>query len=307
MRILFSIALAFCLFPLLGRAQIKAVRIETLPLGKSHSWSLPRWSPDGKTIYFTEPDFNGIWAYPRAGGEAVQITSDRGSGYGFSISADGARIAYRRTLAGALPGERLEELVVRSLADGTSSILASDRSVSLPSFVRSRVVYSVGNQVQGLTPEVEEAGSVSVLGIEDTKIALLRDGVKSYVDPLGNGSYLWPSLSPDFSKLVACEKDRGAFVSDADGSHPVRIGRRDAPVWTRDGRWLVYMADREDGHAIRSSWIACVSPDGKVGGRVTSASRRVEIYPQCSPADDAIVCGTLGGEILVITYSEALR
>jgi Tol biopolymer transport system component len=101
--------------------------------------------------------------------------------------------------------------------------------------------------------------------------------------------------------------DRGTFVADADGSRPLRIGRRDAPSWTRDGKWIVYMAEKDDGHRIRSSEIAYVSPDGKVSGKLTSTSRRIEMYPRCSPVDDAIVCSTLSGEILVITYAEAQR
>lgn len=302
-----SIALALCLLPLLSPAQPKLLKVETLPLEKSRSWSQPCWSPDGTTIFYTASDFDGIWAYPIAGGKAVQITSDRGSGYGFSLSADGSRIAWRRTLSGALPGERLQEAVVRDIARGTSSVLATGKSISLPSFVRSAIVYSVGDQVQGVTPGVQPAGAVSLLGIEETKIAVLRDGVKSFLDPLGNGSYVWPSLSPDGSKLAAYEMDRGAFVSDADGSHAVRIGRRDAPDWTRDGKWLIYMADSDDGHAIRSSEIAWVSPDGRLSGILTPAPGSIRMYPRCSPVADAIVCSTMEGEIVVITYSQASR
>jgi len=308
MRFAFSVGLVIGLVPpLLCPAQLKLVNVETVPLGKSHAWFGPRWSPDGKKIYFTASDFDGIWACSTAGGSFVQITSDRGSGYGFSISGDGACLAYRRTLSGAVPGERLQEAVVRNLASGGTTVLSTGRSVSLPSFAGSDVVFSVDSRLQGVTAAAVSAGAVTVLGIEEGKIAILRNGVKSLISPLGTGSYLWPSLSPDGSALVACEKDSGAFVSDALGAHPVRIGRRDAPDWTRDGRWLVYMADREDGHTLRSSEIAYVSRDGKVGGTLTSGSGRIEMYPKCSPVDDAIVCSTLGGEILVITYSEASR
>jgi len=300
-------ALCICCSPLLGFAQPNVLDVKTLPLGSARSWSQPRWSPDGKTVYYTTEALDGIWAYSLAGGVTVQITSDRGSGFGFSISPDGARIAWRRTLSGALPGERLQEAVVKNIADGTTSLMASGKSVSVPSFVRSDVVYSLGGRVQGVTAGAQRAGTVAVLGVEDTKIAILRDGVKSLLDPLGNGSYIWPSLSPDGSKLVAYEMDRGTFVAEPDGSHAVRIGRFDAPVWTRDGRWLIYMDDRDDGHAIRSSGIAYASPDGKVKGALTAASGRIEMFPQCSPVSDAIVCSTLQGEILVITYGETPR
>jgi Tol biopolymer transport system component len=302
-----SILILLILVPALSPAQLRLVGVETLPLGSERAWSQPRWSPDGRTIYYTTSEYDGIWAYPVTGGGPVQITSDRGSGYGFTLSPDGARIAWRRTLAGALPGERLQEAVVRNLARGTSSVLASGRSVSVPSFVGSGIVCSVGGQLQGTTAAIQPAGTVAVLGIEETKIAILRDGVRSLIDPLGNGSYIWPSLSPDGSKLVAYEMDRGTFVADPDGSHPLRLGRRDAPVWTRDGRWLVYMAENDDGHRILSSDIAYVSPDGKLSGKLADPSGRIAMYPQCSPVSDAILCSTLQGEILVIRYSELPR
>jgi Tol biopolymer transport system component len=297
--------LLLCLLPLLSPAQIRALAARTLPLGNARSWSQPCWSPDGKTIYYTASDYDGIWACTASGGNPVQVTADKTSGYGFTVSPDGARIAWRRTLPGALPGERLQQVVVKNLAGGASSVLASGKTISLPSFVAGDVVYSVRGETQGVTAAVNPAGTVMVLGIEETKIAILRDGVKTLIDPLGSGSYVWPSLSPDGSKLLAYEMDRGTFVADPGGAHPLRIGRRDAPSWTRDGKWIVYMADKDDGHAIKSSEIAFVSPDGKVSGKLTSTSRRIEMYPRCSPVEDAIVCSTLQGEIIVLPYVEA--
>ncbi len=305
MRSIIALLLIVCSLPL--EAQISVVSVRTLPVGSDHAWSAPRWSPDGKTVYYTTPDFDGIWACPASGGTPVQITSDRGAGYGFAISADGSRIAWRRTLPGVLPGERLQEVVARDLAGGTPSVLASGKSLSVPSFVSAGVVFTLGGDVQGVKAGVQPSGVVSVLGVEDTKIALLRDGAKLLVDPLGNGSYIWPSLSPDGSKLAAYEMDRGTFIADADGSHPLKIGRRDAPAWTRDGKWLIYMADKDDGHAVKSSGIAFVSPDGKTEGDLTSASHINGMFPQCSPVSDEIVCSTLEGAILVISYAETPR
>ncbi|HUI09318.1 MAG TPA: hypothetical protein VL221_03265 [Bacteroidota bacterium] len=298
---------ALLLLPLLASAQLRAVRVDTLQVGHDRTWAHPSWSPDGKTVYFTASDFNGIWAAPAGGGRVTQITSDRGSGYGFVLSGDGARISWRRTLPGVLPGERLQEVVVRDLPGGSPSVLASGRSVSLPAFVQSEPVVSVGDRLLSAPAAVEPAGTVSVLGVEDTKIAVLRDGVKSLLDPFKGGSYVWPSLSPDGTKLVAYETGKGTFVARPDGSQPVLIGRRDAPDWTRDGKWIVYMADTDDGHRIISSSVGFVSPDGRREGTLTADTGLVALYPRCSPVDDRIVCSTPGGWILLITYAGGSR
>ncbi len=78
----------------------------------SHSASEanPRWSPDGKTIYFlsTRSGSSQIWQIAVGGGEATPVTNlplDAGS---FRISPDGARIAFS---AEVFPGKSIDETV----------------------------------------------------------------------------------------------------------------------------------------------------------------------------------------------------
>jgi dipeptidyl aminopeptidase/acylaminoacyl peptidase len=74
----------------------------------SASESNPRWSPDGKTIYFlsTRSGSSQIWQIAVGGGEATQVTNvalDAGS---FRVSPDGARIAFS---AEVFPGKSIDE------------------------------------------------------------------------------------------------------------------------------------------------------------------------------------------------------
>jgi Tol biopolymer transport system component len=83
-----------------------------------------------------------------------------------------------------------------------------------------------------------------------------------------------------------------------------RLGRRDAPSWTRSGNWIVYMDDKDDGHQILSSDLWAVTPDGKSAVQLTTTDRILEMYPQCSPTENKIVCSTMGGEIYLLSYEE---
>lgn len=283
-------------------AQIHTVSVEKLPLGAEQQWSQPIFSPDGSRIYFTSAGFNGIWEFTPSTQSVRQITDAPRSGFGFALSNDGKTISYRRTFDEA-SRLRTQELVTQNLTSGTVNVLEKGESVSLPKFFKSSVIYLKKGKLAN-TASTESAAMTVVFGIEDTKIALLKNGSKISFDPLGNGSYIWPSLSPDGTKLLAYEMERGAFISDLDGKILKMLGRKDNPVWTRDGKWIVYMDDKDDGHNILSSDIYSVSADGATTVRLTNTSNVIELYPSCSPVENKIVCSSLSGDIYVITYSE---
>ena len=189
------------------------------------------------------------------------------------------------------------------LAKRSSKILESGPDVSAPAFANNTPVYSVRTKTKGLVTTTS-GQEVTVLGIENTKIALSVKGKKTLLDPLGNGSYIWPVLSPDKSLLAAYEMDRGTFVCDLRGAIISKLGRRDAPSWTRSGKWIVYMDDKDDGHRLISSDIFAVTPDGKTVVQLTSTKQALEMNPQCSPTENKIVYDTTDGSIMVLEYEE---
>jgi hypothetical protein len=93
-------------------------------------------------------------------------------------------------------------------------------------------------------------------------------------------------------------------VCDLDGNAIVRLGRLDGAVWTRDGQWLVYMDDKDDGHRILASDIKFKSADGTMSGALTATADLFEMYPSCSPVENRIVCSSLSGKIFLLTYEE---
>ena len=284
-------------------AQLRITNVEKLPLDTSVEWSSPQFSPSGGLIYFTNSSYDGIWEYSIETKAVRQITSDPQSGYGFTLSPDGKSIAYRRTNIDKRTRERRQEIVKRNLADGTFSIVASGSDVSTPTFSQNNLLYTVGKQTKNLSLQ-KSSGEIAILGIENTKITLIKGGKKTLLDPFKNGSYIWPSLSPDKRLILAYEMSRGAFICDLQGRVISRLGKRDAPVWTRDGKWIVFMDDKDDGHRILSSDLFCISPDGKKIAQLTSTDGVIEVHPQCSPTANKIVCSTLSGEIYLLTYEE---
>ncbi len=67
------------------------------------------------------------------------------------------------------------------------------------------------------------------------------------IDPQSKGSYLWPSLSPDGTKIVYWLVYRGCFVCDLDGSNARPMGGIRAAVWA--GNDSIIVMDEVEGNA----------------------------------------------------------
>lgn len=286
--------------------QLVTTRIERLPITGPEEWYAPIFSPNGKKIYFTNSTYNGIWEYTLSTKRTRLITSDQGSGYGFTLSADGKQIAYRKTYYPNGSIERIQEIIIKNLRTLKSSLIGKGTDLSTPTFSKSGVVYTSSDKTVNLSKKISSK-EVSILGIENTKIALNLYGEKILLDPFGNGSYIWPSLSPDKTKIVAYEMDRGTFICDLKGKILDTFGRRDHPVWTRDGKWLIFMDDKDDGHQILSSEIMAISIATKEIIPLTSTPNIAEMNPSISPVKNKIICNSYNGELFLISYEERLR
>jgi Tol biopolymer transport system component len=303
LRSSFHLIIVLILLVSIGQSQIKITRSDQLVLPRTQSWSHPQFSPTGASIFFTNQDGNGIWEYSLKNRTTRQITADAKSGLSYSISPDGKSIVYRRTQQDKSRSGRKQDIILANLTKRSTSILASGSDVSVPTFSNNTPVYSLRSQTIGLRKTIG-TNEATVLGIENTKIALSVNGNKVVLDPLGNGSYIWPVLSPDKQQLAAYDMGKGTFVCDLTGKVQSMLGRRDAPSWTRTGKWIVYMEDKDDGHRMISSDLFAVSPDGKTVIQLTPTPSAMELDPHCSPTENKIICSTSDGSIIMFTYEE---
>ncbi len=302
----FALSAFLILFSAAAAAQPRITKMEKLPLDRSQIWGSPRFSPDGKSVYYTTENYDGIWVYSIEQKNSRQITADRGAGFGYAVSSDGSRLTYRRRAVDPVTHLRTDEVVLMDRQSGSASVLDSGRDLGLPGFSRSDVVFSSPGGLERRPSDRAEAATV-MLGVEKTKIALVRDGAKMLLDPLKGGSYIWPSLSPDGLLIVAYDMDRGTFVCDLNGGVRAMLGRRDAPAWTHDGRWIISSNEKNDGYRVLSSTLVWSSPDGSGSGELTEDESFIALNPSCSPVENKIVCCTLAGEIYLIDYTEEGR
>jgi Tol biopolymer transport system component len=283
-------------------AQITVISTERLPLPVNVEWLAPRFGPDGTKLYLTSTGYSGIWEFTRGTSALRQLSADPRAGYGFAISPDGKQIAYRRLKPGSTWRDRQDEVVLVQVPTGKSAVQATGRNLSLPAFAGQVLAYASGQNGIRLNGSVG-ADERALLGIEGTKIAVLIGGRKELLDPLGNGSYIWPSLSPDGTRIVAYDMSRGMFVCDLNGTVLARLGRHDAPAWSREGKWIVCVDEKDDGHRILSSDLIMISADGTQSVRLTDTPDLLEMNPVCSSTENRIVYNTADGAVMMLTYS----
>lgn len=297
------IALFLLLFQSALDAQIRVIATEKLPVPNGERWSNAVFSSTGEEIYMTNSDYNGIWQYSLVKKILKEITRDKHSGYNFILSDDGSTIAYRRTAVEGDHRTRIQETVQMKIKSMEKTVIEKGNSVPTPVFIHDRI-----SQTQKVfssnAASFQDQTVTQVLGVEETKIALIVNGLKTVADPLQNGQYIWPVLSPDKKKMVAVEMEKGAFISDLDGTNIVMLGKCNAPQWTRDGKWIIGMDDKDDGRSIYSSEIIAVSSDGSQRIALTETPSRIEMFPAVSPAGNKIVVTTLAGEVIVLTIEE---
>lgn len=302
--------LIFLLLSCLEAQEFKVLETVFIPTDNSY-YTAPKFSPDGNKILFTKFGYKGLWLYDISEKSVVQINDYTGAGYEPVFTADSRRIVFRvdeyknkrkySALAiQAIGDKRIEYLSEKMRFLSPALGLNANQVVAVAD--KSVRAFSINKGISTQSINVQEP----ITYIEDQKIALIKDGEKKILSPFGDGNYIWPSLSPDRTRLLFTYVGRGTFVSDLDGGIISELGFARAPQWAADGKWVVYMLDEDDGHVITASDIWAVSVDGEIRIQLTNTTDVKEMYPDWSPKMDKIAFDTVDGRIgyLTIEISE---
>ena len=280
---------------------VDEVRITNIEDGR---FFYPLVSPDGGKVLVTSGDYKGLWIKDLNTGITRQLNNAAGAGYEPQFDQSGSEIIYRSDKF--VNGKRYSSLFVQNIKSKETLNLEKDvRNLYPAKAVKGNSnVYLKNDVMKKYTPAktLSKSGKdIPAAYIENSRIALFIDGEKKILTPLGEGNYIWPSVSPDGEKLLFTVAGRGTYVSDLEGNIISDLGYANYPSWSRDGKWIVFMEDYDDGYVITSSEIGVVSADGSSRFMLTESPDRIELYPKWSPAADEIVFHTDKGEIYKLT------
>ncbi len=253
-------------------------------------------SPDGSYILLTTGTNTGLQKYDLATGQVSVLTTAEGAGYNAKISADGKDVVYRETTTGA-DRLRRSKLVRQTLASkATSTIVPETRDLE---------GYAIhGNAVVAVNKrKVSRAGVPTVVrpvvSIKDRQLMISRGEESVVLSPNGTHlSYLWPSISPDGTKVCYYIAGNGCWVANIDGSNPQYIAHKCRAAQWYNNNTLIAMADEDDGHVITASAIVAYTLDGKK--QVLTGSNLIATYPYASVDGKKIAFSTEQGEVYML-------
>lgn len=276
--------------------KVNILSIKKIEPTTSGGYYHPVFNPDNQHLLLSEINYDGLKEIDLSTYKTRLLTDAKGAGYGVRISEDGNTILFRKT-------EMIKNLKYTSLVELDKTSLKTKNIISR---TRENLGFSfVGNKSFSIKGTKLNRGSVSksqitpIIGIEDQKMVIYNGNKKSTLAPNGeSASYIWPSFSPDFSKIVYTVAGKGTFVCDADGTNVVSLGRLSAPKWL--GKDIVIgMIDKDNGQEIISSSIWAISIDGKAKTQLTDDSIKA-IYPATSKDAKKIAFSTENGEVYLI-------
>ena len=300
------ICFALVLFYANGNGQTVAVtETKALTGTQDGEFCFPQMNRQGGKVFFSTPNYVGLYEYDLAQGRLSVLNTEMGAGYHYSINSEGTEGVYRTYEISN--GRRYFSLIKQDFKSLKKTVLEkSQRDLTPAAYVNEQTIaYAKNNALQArqLKPSLNKSGSPAeplFVCIENKKIALFDDKGKKVLEPRGTGSYIWPEISPDGQKLLFKKPGDGCYVSDLQGNVLSSLGNINAPHWSPDGKWVVYMDDRDDGYRLLASEIHIKNIETKEDIQLTDSKERIEIYPQWGADINTIVFATAKGQIYLM-------
>ena len=295
-KLLLALALGFSMSAMGQVLNVTSIEKVNLP----EQAAVAAISPLGDYLLLTSATNQGLTKYDLASHQTQVLSAAPSAGHNVKISPDGQTVVFRE---GSFNDKHLR--------------LSSLKSVNLTTGERLELVKPTrdlqGYAVDATTAVAVNKGKYSkkaigtakaqkapVLSIDKGKLMITINGKTRNLSPNGNQfSYLWPSLSPDGTKVLYYLAAHGAYVCDLDGSNVRKVGQMRAPVWYDDNT-IVGMMDKDDGEFIYASTIVATTLDGATQTLTDDAT--IAMYPHA--AVGMIAFSTPAGEAYIINVTK---
>lgn len=295
MKKLFFTAFALSV-ALLGKAQLVEVASVERVAAQDIRSEVATISPDGTFAIVGEMGGHDLYQVNLSDGNARVITRN-GNPSGVMISPDGNNVVFRTT--SFRNGLRYTGLSYVDLNNGSESqLIKPSRKLDAGVSISAAGITTVeGGKARTKSFSGAKAQTMPVASINYGHLDITAGGKTYTLDPQGRGSYLWPSVSPDGTKVLYTLSGSGTFVCNLDGSNIINLGRLHAPRWMNNNL-VVGMNDQDNGEFYTASSIVVTDLNGT--RQVLSSDDVIALYPSVSADASRVLFTTAAGELYVI-------
>ena len=291
MKKIFISAMLLC-SSILGFAQLVEIQsVDKIDLPEGVSVNQATISPDGSFVVFSQNAKGGLHKMDLASKE-INMISANGNSFDLKIASDGT-VVFResRTAENKLRYTSLKAVDARGVE---TTLVAPTRDLNGFAVNGTNVMTVDNNKVEAKSLNGGVAVQMPVASIRYGQLCI--DG--KVISPNGQdgASYLWPSISPNGTKVCYYLVTKGCYVANIDGSNPVYIGQLRATKWLND-LTVVGMNDLDDGSVVTSSKLIAASIDGKVKQELT-VGESLAMFP--STNGKRIAYSTPMGDLFII-------
>ena len=291
MKKIFISAMLLC-SSVLGFAQLVEIQsVDKIDLPEGVSVNQATISPDGSFVVFSQNAKGGLHKMDLASKE-INMISANGNSFDLKIAADGT-VVFResRTAENKLRYTSLKAVDARGVE---TTLVAPTRDLNGFAVNGTNVMTVDNNKVEAKSLNGGAAVQMPVASIRYGQLCI--DG--KVISPNGQegASYLWPSISPNGTKVCYYLVTKGCYVANIDGSNPVYIGQLRATKWL-DDLTVVGMNDLDDGSVVTSSKLIAASIDGQVKQELT-VDESLAMFP--STNGKRIAYSTPMGDLFII-------
>ncbi len=291
MKKIFISAMLLC-SSVLGFAQLVEIQsIDKIDLPEGVSVNQATISPDGSFVVFSQNTKGGLHKMDLASKE-INMISANGNSFDLKIAADGT-VVFResRTAENKLRYTSLKAVDARGVE---TTLVAPTRDLNGFAVNGTNVMTVDNNKVEAKSLNGGAAVQMPVASIRYGQLCI--DG--EVISPNGQegASYLWPSISPNGTKVCYYLVTKGCYVANIDGSNPVYIGQLRATKWLND-LTVVGMNDLDDGSVVTYSKLIAASIDGQVKQELT-VDESMAMFP--STNGKRIAYSTPMGDLFII-------
>lgn len=268
--------------------------------------------PEGMTVMQSAMSHDGSFAVINGSGGLVKVDIATGktvqlaksaSMQGIEISEDGSTVVFKQpSFQGRLRYTALKSINLNTGAEAT--LVAPSRNLQGFNVVGNRVNAINKGKVATKALNSNAAAAAPVASISRGALLVTVNGVTKNISPQGTAgnSYLWPSVSPDGTKVLYYLSGRGAFVCNLDGSNPVALGVMRAPQWYNNNV-VVGMLDKDNGEVVTASQLVAATADGSARQNLTQVSS-MAMYPSVAGNGSKIAFSTPNGEMFILNINK---